>query len=609
MPQRKPTAVLIPNLGLYLDRPPLTVPDRGLQSGRNFRVRNGKIECRNLGWEAFGDFSALNGPVKLIDNFVLRSGGQILIFGTTLDLYKYVEGDGSVDFITPRYETATVDVSADTPAVVTTNTGTPAWDDNLKAGDQIYFGATGQTDPEATWYEIASVDSADQLTLTTAVVGGAQSNVAYTARQLFTMDITDRWETDVFYDAQPDDSDLWFATNGVDSIVKWDGSGDQVEVTSLTFTCKNLRVFRNMMVYINVTDSGGDQAPNSIINSDVTKPEDVSNGLASENVVKDGVDPLVAALRLGDNLMLYGERSAVLVQFVGDPLVLAFRTAISGRGPVAAGLVADFGDYHEFISTESHWRFDGLSLEERGGHVWRKVLRTRDPNRTDLSFHIFDEENGDLIWVVPLTSDMNTGDDQSPQSAYPEHYLERVGTTDPPPFSLRDFPFTSAGFFQRQTTLTWDQLTAAWETYDFAWNDSFYQAAFPFLLVGNEAGEVFTLGTTSTADGEDLTATLRFNRRVLGDGRQRNLLARIYPLVPPFPGNTAGLAVTTYLYDHPSNDTPARTDTQTFDLSLPEEGHFVSVHRRGRLAEIEFEAVAPWDLEGYDWDIKQGGSR
>lgn len=606
-------AVLAPNLGLYYDRPRLAIPPQGLQDCLNIRIHHGKISSLNLGWTLFGSFSPLNGPVTLIADFVQRSGGQILIFGTTKDLYKYNEGPGTVSFITPRYETGTVDVSAANPAVVTKNAGSPAtnWSTNLKAGDQIYFSATGQTNPSATWYTIASVDSDTQLTLSGAVTGTPLTNVAYTGRKLFTAAITDVWSWDVFFNAQPSATDLWFATNGVDKIVKWDGSGTQVSYTTHTFTAKVLGTFRNMMLFGNCTENTGTLKPNSLKNSDVGFPEVMNAGLAGEYVVKDGTDPIDAFGVLGDNLVIYAARTAVLALFTGDDLVFAFRTAIRGFGPFAPRMVANFGDHHEFVSLESLHRFDGVTLQEIGGHVWRQVLQSRDPNRDPLAFSHFDEENGDLIWVVPLTTDANTGSQKTPRVAYPQHYLERVGYSglvpNLPSHTKREFPFVSSGYFQRQTTLTWDQLTAAWNTYDFAWNSSFWSAAFPFNLVGSEDGKVYTLNTSSTANGTALSqAFAHFGRRATSDGRFRNLVHRVYPFCTPFP-QTGTLGVYVYLSDHPSGDATA-TGPYAFDLSLSGH-HFVSVHRRGRFAEVRFQGAAPWEVEGYDWDIKQGGMR
>lgn len=610
MPPRSNTAFPA-NLGLYLGRPALEVPKRGLIDALNVRIKQGRVSALNLGWAPFGLFNALTGPVILIDNLFLRSGGQILIFGTTKDLYKFTESTELVAFLTPRYETGTANPTNGSAVVI----GGTNWDTNLKVGDEMFFGTAGETDPDATgnggWYPILTVDSAVQVTLDRNYTGTGGAT-AYTGRLLYTGDIFDYWRTATFFDAQPDDKDLWFATNGVDDIQEWDGVADQMTDlgATLTFTCKELLVFKNMLIYGHILEDTGEIKPTSIKNSDAANPKDLAGGIAGEFVISDGVDPIVSLFTLGDNLVIYGQRSAILAQFVGTPLTFIFRTAIAGIGPITGRTVADFGDFHEFIGTDSQFVFDGVTLKESGTHIWREVLRTRAPDRIDLAFSHFDEENGDLIWAVPLTTDPNLSTENTIRIAYGEHYLEEVGDRDPTPYSKRDFPFTVSGFFERQTTLTWDQISTAWSAQNFRWNDQFFTAAFPFNLVGDESGNVFTLNTSQDGAGAALVARARFGRVAISDGRGRNLVTRVYPFTTQFPGATYTLDVKTFLAESVAE--PAiLLATGNFDLTLAGD-RFVTPYRRGRYMEVEFGSAGPnepWELEGYDFDARGGGRR
>jgi len=88
----------------------------------------------------------------------------------------------------------------------------------------------------------------------------------------------------------------------------------------------------------------------------------------------------------------------------------------------------------------------------------------------------------------------------------------------------------------------------------------------------------------------------------------RGLVARVYPFVTKF-GSL--LDVTVRLADHAQG--PATiVHTDSFDQSLPEGGHFTTPYRRGRFMENEFGADGPsqpYELSGYDLDIKSGGKR
>ncbi len=609
-------AVYPANLGLFFDRPLLSIPRRGLRDGHNFRITEGRLNNLNLGWDAFGSFNTLNGAVTLIDQFFFRNGGVKLVFGTIKDLYQYDDGAGTVAFLTPIYNTATVDVSAASPAVVSTNTGTPNWTSNVKAGDAIYFGATAETDPDATlnggWYTIDTVDTDDQLTLTTAVTGAPLTNVGYTARKLFTGDVFDRWTSATFFDAQPQDEDTLYLTNGVDDIFKWDGNAAQVVDAGLTFTCKHMTVYKNTMVYIHIIEDSGEIKPTSIKNSDAANPEELATGIAGEFIVGDAVDPLTTGVPLGDNLILYSARNIVAAQYVGDLLGYVFRNVAAGVGPISGASVADFGDYHEFVGPDSQYVFDGVSLREGASHVFREVLRTKSPNRLDLAFSLFDEENAELIWAVPLTSDALGAGENSPQTAYVEHYLEDTGQDGVTPVSRRDFPFTAGGYFQRSTTLTWDQISSTWAAQDYRWNDQFFEAAFPLVLAGDEDGNIWTLNTSSTkGDGSALPSYVRFGRVAVSDGRDRNLITRIYPFAQDYPAADYDLTVKLWGSDTASGDA-ALLATLDYPLTGGQANHFVSPFRVARYAEVEFGTTGAgdiWSLLGYDLDIRKGGRR
>lgn len=601
MAKAKSTAVLQPNLGLYFDRPRIAMDPRMLQAGENFRVQEGRLNNLNLGWERFGD-QTLNGAVLKIDLFERRDGTNTLIAITKTDIYE-VDSDGmAVTYRNPIYDTGTAAASGTS----VTGTGTN-WDPEAKAGDQIHFGDADYHDPTGTWFTILSRTNDTTLTLTASA--GTVADGAYTIRKTFTGDEQDIWKTATFQNGSATSADEWWATNGVDAPVRWNGSDAEVtSMTSLNFICKTLCVHQNMMIYGNLIQ-GGTSKPMDILNSDLGDPADVTTGLSEQFRVLATVDEIMDMVPIGDALAIYTEKAVVLAQFVGDPLVFVFRQAVSGTGALSPNAVADFGDYHEFIGNDSQFRFDGATVREIGEHVWRDILRTQDPVRTRIAYHHFDEETGELLWVVPSTVDPDSGDAAgAPSRAFVEHYLEDVPEGFAHPVSHRQFPFTSTGLFVRQDGTTWDTLTQAWEEYNFRWNDQFFFAAFPLNMAGDADGKLYTFGTSQNADGAAMVSFVRFPRRPVVDGRMRGLVTRIYPFATTF---STDMDVTLRLADH-SMKAPTITDTQTFDADLVEGGHFTVHYRRGRWMEVEFGAdgpSTPWEISGYDYDTRFGGRR
>jgi len=488
-----------------------------------------------------------------------------------------------------------------------------AWStQGIKAGDYIHIGDAAYRTWPGTWVQIASVQTDTQLTLVSNP--GTVSGKAYTIRRTFTGGISDLWDCAVF--TAPDDGaggigdDLFFLTNGLEFVQTWNGSDTQlVNRSALNFTCRYLQVYKNMMFYAYVTYLG-DLLPNSFINSDVGLPlnaGDTGTGLSEQFRVHDGADPILDLEDMGDNLVFYSRRHVTLCQFVGDPLIFIFREAGEGIGPVSHRLIADFGDYHEFLGTDSQYLFDGVTLTRVNEHLWREVLRQRDASREHLGFCHFDEENGDLLWAVPLTSDAGVGDaDAPPDEAFVEHYLEEVGDRTPTPFSRRQAPFVCSGYGTVLGALTWDEISETWDQMVIRWNDSQLFAAFPLNLMGSADGQLFKINTIQTGDGDALTSYVRFGRRALGDGRMRGFLQRIYPYLAKLNVLTQ---VRARIMDHALGP-PTIIDEQDFDTTLNEGGHFSVHHRRGRFFEPEFGSEGdPWELSGYDTDVKSGGSR
>lgn len=603
MASKKSTAVLLPNMGLYYDRSRLAMSTRMLSDGLNFRVKSGKLSNLNMGWNRFGTFT-LNGPVTMIRNFIKRDASEQLVFATLTDIYKYVN-DNSVIYLTPRYQTGTVSRAGTTVTGVGTDFSTAS----IKGGDEIHFGAIDFTNPAGQWDTIVNVGGPTTLTTTqTGVVGSG----TYTIRKKFTGALSNIWQNAIFVNASPSNSDELWITNGIDNIVRWDGTATQVEDMGATlgFKAKALVVYSNMMIFLNLIQSGSAK-PTDMINSNPGEPQNVASGLSEQFKVHGNVDAILRAEVLGDNLAIYSfssEGAITLAQFVGDPLVFAFRQATKGVGPIGAKAVANFGNYHEIIAADGQYFFDGSTVKMVSKHVWREILRQQDPARIAFSYSHFDEENGDLIWVVPLTSDPNSATTGGPATAFTEHYIEDPGGQLPTPYSKRDFPFTTTGYFKRQTGLTWDQLTNTWDTYNFRWNDRFFFSAFPLTLGGTDDGKIYTINTSQNADGVALSSFVRFGRRPVGDGRMRALVSRVYPFVSTF--NTP-VDVTVRLADSGDGE-PLISDMQTFDQLQPEGRHFTVHYRRGRYFEVQFGTAgpsAPWEISGFDTDIRRGGRR
>lgn len=616
---KAPQPIIRPNLGLYYDRDPLSVPGRGLQDGFNFRIRQGLLTNYQIGWKRFAPTVTLDGPVKLIANFKLRDGTERLVFGTEKELYRYDSATETVSYLTPTYSTGTVDVDASDPATVT-GVGT-LFVANAAVGDYIAFGNATENAVSAAWYEITAVNDDTTLTIDGPVAGAPLSGSVYTIRKTLNMTFTDWWSKQVFLNDGTDGNDYLVLTNGVDPIYKWDGSSPSVQDAGLNFRCRVLAQYANMLIYGNLIQAG-DVLPTSIINSDVGKPFDTTGGLSEQFVVHSGSDGIIAMLPLGDNLAIYCNETGVLAQFLGDPLIFAFRRVFYGYGPIGPNLIADHGDYHQFLGADTLYTFDGGVGNPVDTHVWRAVLLNRDPTRQVIGFTHFDLENGELLWVVPLQADTGAGQGAAapvpPSRVYAAHYLETADVPQiPTPYSTRAFPFLSAGYYSQQEGMTWASVPDTWGGADYRWNDQQNFLSFPLNLVGDESGKLYTINTDQRGDGAQLPGFVRFGRRALGDGRMRGLLSRIYPDVIPQLGSVGTVQIRSYVSDFAGGGSVSVSDLP-YDMAQATRAYgmgeaWVAPYKRGRYLEVElYHDGSPneaWGLAGYDIDVKGGGRR
>lgn len=521
-----PRNVRRPNLGLYLNRNSFEMDPRALAACNNARIKDGEISTQNLGWEPFpegiGEGNQYNLDalqVLLIAVLATRNGTRISIFANQRDLFFHDTAGPTLKYLTPIYATGTVDNTVSNMQIDGTGTLwatnrltvpiTGAYGDNALPGMFISFGSATEVLPTATWHEIDTVTNDTTLTILTdpGLLGGATT---YTIRQIFTGDNNNLWDGEIFPNAQTAfldtgaggnrAEDTIYLTNGIE-MAYWDGNTTQATWFFPGFVAGRLKQHRRIMLASDILEAG-QLKPSATKTSAINFPENFATEEASEFVSANGISRLQTLEPLGDAVIAYYQLDIEILTFVGPPIFWLIRSAVPGTGVLAPGFVADQGDFHEFLSIDAAYRFDGVGIREVMPQVMREVLRTIDPNRSDRGYVHIDHENGEALWSLPLSTDGGAVD-SPPVSALSEHYLESLPAQVPTPVMKRDFPFTAIGRFIRDTgAVRFSDLNVPGEhefdKLDFAWNDRALQAAFPFTIVGDGNGDIWILGTRST---------------------------------------------------------------------------------------------------------------
>jgi hypothetical protein len=647
--------------GLYLDRPPHTIPASGFSACNNVRIHLNHVTSGNMGWtilqkySSFG-FGGAGTPGSAIcggGQFTLSFNGfQYLIVVNLSDVYAintgtppsgYFDAGGAPKFITPVYTTGTVSCTAGgaltgVGTLWNTGIGTTGFRKNLRPGDWINLNNPGSTtvnDPlNAHWFQIATVTSDTTATL----VGGTGpviSGQPYTARQCLNNNLTRaRPAFETFPNAgAPDNMDLCFVANyggaaplvtGTDPIFSWNPLNTfGTYLSTLAFTCGFLKRFNNVMIYgrlnpanpVNTLSLEGTQ----IASSDNGLPKAVSGGVTFQGTISDGAEPIIHMGILGNQLMLYcGSNpfsnvttnttvtpagSVVSAQFVGLPFVWQFQTIIRNRGPIGQGLVVEFADRHQFIAADGEYRYNGMFLQVVNDHIWRQVLRNIVPLSMPTAFHILVPVQGDVIWCIPQTGSPNF-------VGFVEHYMEMANSYLFKPYTQRDVSFTDLS-----TQFNWSAYLGTLPSFTVFANQNLW------AVVGDTEGNLLSLytadfqqiGNTPTAVG--FASTCTFAARVVAGERSRGLIKRVYPFAETafLDAGPYNLVVTLTLQDRIGGATQI-TDIQNFPITTADvagTNRFTTHYRRGRVAAVTFSTPGSptgqnWALDGYDWELPAG---
>lgn len=599
-------------LGLFYDRPAWEIPPGGLSDCNNVRIYQQRLTSFLMGWTTFGLTVPLNGPVTLIDTFVQSNGSQITIFGTPTDLYQYLPASNpNIAFITPTSVNGTVSINNGSATLTGSGTTWKTQAYPVKAGDKVFLGTANQTNPTSTpWYTVQTVTSDTSITLTANYSGTNLSGAAYTIRQLYQGDANHHhWNSETFPNGNIGGTtkDAWFAVNGIDHTTYWDGVAPSASLnTTEPFIAYQIRRFNDMLCYGGLVNSSGQVQGSGFANSDAGSPLVLNSGIAGQYTMTDGPFVLNSMEILGNTLMLYTNGEVVAALFVGAPTFWVFNKVIRGRGLIGSRAIVTFPDRHQFLMQDGEYRYNGLFVQLMNLQVTRQIILAFDLSRADYAFTIVNTTFGDIHWALPLTSDVNL---PYINTAYLENYLEMPQSYLQKPVTKRDFPFTIAAPYLRSSNLTWNLLTQSWPNYQSQWNSGFFGSSFPQLIAGDQNGNVWILYTNDTQNGAGYASTATFGQKFTVNERSRGIVTRVYPGVK-YNQTGYNLTVTLTLYDEVGGSISI-TDVQNMatDFSGP---RFTKHYRRGRLGSVSFSTIGPnqpFELQGYDWDVRFGGLR
>jgi hypothetical protein len=447
MPKTQIKPILAPRGGLRYDLPGDLISEVEMTDCRNVYFEDGLVKKR-YGYDTMGSNLPLDGAVLGMDQFYKFDGSSTLLVMTENQIYKWLPASS-------------------------------LWNTISDAGGGYGLNAYG--------IGAYGANGADAFT-------GADSD-------LFSYDYV-RKSTEV--------NPWWVMTNGVDRIKKYTGADTISDlivdyptgVTSLL--CKHLIEFKDHLLLLDVTEQGS-RYPQRVRWSDTADPEDFINGNASYQDLT-GADWIVGAIKFkGDYLVVMKERSIWLGYATGDSDIFQFDMKVTGTGSPAGGTLESLGDEIIFLGWDDIYVFNGIDYEPIGTPIQRQVLATLNPEEISRSFGVVIEEQKEYWLFVPSTDKSHvsgTGVSTYPDIAWCFNYDLNKWTYH----SFNDF-ITMYGYYELESTMTWDDLAGTWNQQTWRWGDRTILAAMPTNLFGDNAGNIYQYSRgTNNEDGTAIDA-------------------------------------------------------------------------------------------------------
>lgn len=205
-------------------------------------------------------------------------------------------------------------------------------------------------------------------------------------------------------------------TNGVDVPMFWAGN---LASNLATFTgwnsawrCKSLRPFKNYWVALNITKSGT-AYPHMVKWSHTADPgsapsswDETDPALDAGEVNLDGQDVIVDALPLGDALIIYKERSAYAMRYIGGSQIFAFERLPLDHGMRAKGCGAVCPAGHVVLTASDLVLTNGQSSRSIvAGKARTWLFDTLDPTKAHRAFIVTNTDRREVWTCIPQADD------------------------------------------------------------------------------------------------------------------------------------------------------------------------------------------------------------
>lgn len=302
-------------------------------------------------------------------------------------------------------------------------------------------------------------------------------------------------------------NDFLYIVNKRDGLFKTDGSS----MTRLGAAPKARigGVLNDHLLLFNILDDTNDRPQRfqwAAEGSDTDWFATPNNDAGSFEITDEG-DVGVGMLPLGNDIILYKDRTIIPVTFIGGNEVFGRRTTLNGIGLIGSYAVVDIGDEHLLMGNDQFYGYrGGQDLDPEIGLAVRDLVYPQlHPLLKGRSRSLFIEESHEALFMYPT---VDATEDPNRCIVYNIEEKQWYG-----PFPIE---CSMTGFTSRAFTVVVDDIQDIVDTVPTIVDEFPGSIGQPVNLFADGSGDLFQIGASQDANGEEVIRILETGDHFLG---------------------------------------------------------------------------------------------
>lgn len=370
-------------------------------------------------------------------------------------------------------------------------------------------------------------------------------------------------------------------------------------------SCKTMRPFREFLIAMDITESGGRQVPELILWSDAAAPGTVPQSwtagvqsLAGSATASYNPGGVVDGQTLRDQFYVYKTHTVFVLQLVGGAFVFNTRPVFSTIGALSKNCVVEYRGEHIVFGDGDVIRHDGVNAESIIDRVnRRRLFQAIDEENFQNCFATIDKTKKEIWFGIP-----QEGGPGFPTAAAVYSIADnRWGFRDLQPTGIHHMEAGQVSAELEQST--WAQKTTTWSTDASRWNDRGIQPIEDTLVMADARLLFQAVDDSGTYDGDDPQAIVSRTGLDMGAPQIFKYVKRVWPKID----GTTGMLMQVRAGGAKQAGGPITWDEWKDFRVLQDK--YVGVDASGRYLGFEFRSQTGgrWSMPGFDVEMTPMG--